>query len=557
MQGRMSDSNSAGRDDTDLQRDLLSLVEEIERILKRRAFDEPLPECRTELGKRFRSALSKMSELLRDHSIKMIALVEALAGANRLYSEKIEELSSMRRVSDALSSTLDLGETCRLASEVLAEETGADSCYLFLVDEQTDVPVLRAVKTNSETAAAFFSMDAPGVDPLVLELATRAVSACEPVISSGVDESAGGSAGLGQLVCLPLLASGRPIGAVALVGPSGSGPRPYAGRIIGILASQIAAALVHSHLYAKLAMAQKVQTIVETAVTVNHQINNPLSVVLSSVGILRRQMAKADLDEIEPRLEDIEKAVSEVQEATQKLASIVSPVVEEYANGTKMISLTDSDTSFSVSKGEFLKKYKALLEQMRHDAEERSGYEPARTESIAHIGGILGNKIGLSEAELEDLRMLCLWHDIGVEAVDEKILRKPATLDNEEMLNIKEHPAISEQLLRPVHGPSGFVKLVRHHHEDVNGEGYPDKLPGAKLVLSVRIHRVVEAYIAMRSDRPFRPAMEPQQAQNELIRCAGLQFDPSVVEEFLALLRERPALEELCSHKLLDTTEED
>ncbi len=556
MQGRMSDSNSAGRDDTDLQRDLLSLVEEIERILKRRAFDEPLPECRTELGTRFRSALSKMSELLRDHSIKMIALVEALAGANRLYSEKIEELSSMRRVSDALSSTLDLGETCRLASEVLAEEAGADSCYLFLVDEETEAPVLRALKTNAETAAVFFSKDAPGAEPSVLELAIRAVNTCEPVISSGADEPVGASAGLGQLVCLPLLASGRPIGAVTLVG-SGSGPRPYAGRILGILASQIAAALVHSHLYAKLALAQKVQTIVETAVAVNHQINNPLSVVLSSVGVLRRQMVKDDLNEIEPRLEDIEKAVSEVQEATQTLASIISPVVEEYANGTKMISLTDSDTSSSVSRGEFLKKYKALLEQMRHDAEKRSGYEPARTESIAHIGSILGNKIGLSEAELEDLKMLCLWHDIGVEAIDEKILRKPATLDNEEMLNIKEHPAISEQLLRPVHGPSGFVKLVRHHHEDLNGQGYPDKLPGAKLPLSVRIHRVVEAYIAMRSDRPFRPAMEPQQAQNELVRCAGLQFDLSVVEEFLALLRERPGLEELCSHKLQDTREDD
>lgn len=553
----MSDNSSTLLSNAELQRDLLSLVEEVERVLKRRAFDESLSECRTELGNRFRSALSETWVLLRDHSVKMIALVEALAGANRLYSEKIEELSSMRRVSDVLSSTLDLGETCRLASEVLADETGADSCYLFLVDEETRVPVLRAMKKGSETAATFFSRAAPGVEPVVFELAARAVNTCEPVVGTGADESVGGSAGLGQLVCLPLLASGRPIGAVTLVGSLGSGPRPYAGRILGILASQIAAALVHSHLYAKLAVAQKVQTIVETAVTVNHQINNPLAVVLSSVGVLRGQLPKPNLDEIEPRLRDIEKAVSEVQEATQKLASIISPVVEEYANGTKMISLTASDTSCYVSRGEFLNKYKALLEQMRHDAEERSGYEPARTESIAYIGGILGERIGLSSAELEDLRMLCLWHDIGVEAIDEKILRKPATLDNEEMLNVQEHPKISEQLLRPVHGPCGFVKLVRHHHEDVNGKGYPDKLSGAKLPLPVRIHRVVEAYVAMRSDRPFRPAMGPQQAQNELMRCAGLQFDPSVVEDFLGLLLERPGLEELCSHRLQDVEQED
>ncbi len=549
-QGQMSENDSPLRSDTDERRDFLGLVEEIERVLMRRAFDEALPECRTELGKRFRSVLTKMYELLRDHSIKMIALVEALAGANRLYSEKIEELSSMRRVSDALSSTLDLSETCRLASEVLAEEAGVDSCYLFLVDEQTKAPILRAAKTSLEAAATFFTEDAPEVEPLVLELVTRAVGMCEPVVSSGADAITGGQAGARQLMCLPLLASGGPIGAVALVGSSGSDPGLHASRILGILAGQIAAALVHSYLYAKLAVAQKVQTIVETAVTVNHQINNPLSVVLSSVGMLRRQMAMDNLDDIEPRLGDIEKAVSEVQEATRKLSSIISPVVEEYANGIKMISLTKSDTSSPASRGEFLKKYESLLEQMRQDAEERSGYEPARTESIAHIGGILGKKIGLSEVELEDLKMLCLWHDIGVEGIDEKILRKPAPLDNEEMRNVKEHPEISERLLRPVHGPSGFVKLVRHHHEDVNGEGYPDKLPGAKLPLSVRIHRVIEAYVAMRSDRPFRPAMTSQEAQNELIRCAGLQFDPSVVEEFLALLRERPGLEELCSLEL-------
>ncbi|MBN1593095.1 MAG: HD domain-containing protein, partial [Candidatus Coatesbacteria bacterium] len=353
-----------------------------------------------------------------------------------------------------------------------------------------------------------------------------------------------------SIVCLPLLATGNPIGAIALIGSSSNDPGPHAGRILGILAGQIATSLVHSNLYAKLAMAQKVQTIVETAVTVNHQINNPLSVVLSSVGMLRRQMAVGENDEVESRLANIERAVSDVQEATQKLASIISPVVEEYANGIRMIDLAKSDSSPPVSRDEFLKKYAALLEQMRQDAEERSGYEPARTESIAHIGAILGQKIGLSEVELKDLRMLCLWHDIGIEGIDEKILRKPAPLDNEEMKNIQVHPMISERLLRPVHGPDGFVKLVRHHHEDVNGEGYPDKLSGSKLPHAVRIHRVVEAYVAMRSDRPFRPAMGPSEARNELIRCSGLQFDPAVVEEFLDLLRERPGLEEVCAHQL-------
>ncbi|HUT03625.1 MAG TPA: HD domain-containing phosphohydrolase, partial [bacterium] len=82
---------------------------------------------------------------------------------------------------------------------------------------------------------------------------------------------------------------------------------------------------------------------------------------------------------------------------------------------------------------------------------------------------------------------------------------------------------------------------------------YPDRLSGAQLPLTLRIHRVVEAYVAMRSDRPFRPALNSQQARNELMEYAGVQFDSDVVERFLALLQEQPALDDLCSHRLFSS----
>lgn len=542
--------------DEQLAQELLRILDKAEKLLKRRAFDEPFPECDTALGKRLAAILTEMSTTIRDHSLKMIALVEALAGANRLYSEKIEELSSMRRVGDALSSTLDVGETCRLATDVLVEEAGAEASYLFLVDENTKRPVLRAAKQSFDTPAIFFAKGESDVDPTILDMAVKAIELGEPVVS-GVDDSLDLPTPGKQTVCLPLLASAQPIGAIALVGSSETGLRPYAGRILGILSNQIAAALVHSHLYAKLAIAQKVQTIVETAVAVNHQINNPLSVVLMSVSMLRREIEDGSSPSPTARLGEIEQAVYEVQNAVEKLATIVDPVVEEYADGIKMISLEASDSSSSVSQEEFLESYRALLEQMRLDAEEKAGYEAARTDAIAHISKILGKRLGLSQMELEDLEMLCLWHDIGIEAIDEKILRKPCELEQHEIEDIREHPEISEQLLRPVHGHRRFIKLIRHHHEDVNGDGYPDKLPSSKLPLSVRIHRVVEAYVAMRSDRPFRSAMHAEEAQKELVRCAGLQFDPSIVSQFLTLLRELPDIDVICSSRDCNGTDED
>ncbi|MCD6327210.1 HD domain-containing protein, partial [bacterium] len=276
------------------------------------------------------------------------------------------------------------------------------------------------------------------------------------------------------------------------------------------------------------------------------QINNPLAVVLSSVSIMR-QFAKDGLfDGIETKCESIEVAVLESEEALKKLSTIVEPAVSEYADGIGMINVAESFSDPSPKQGEFLEKYDQLLQRMRQDADLKSGYEVSRTESIADIGSILGERMGLSEEQLEDLRMLCLWHDVGVEAIDEKILRKPTELTDREMMNIKEHPKISEALLKPLHKKKSFLDLIRHHHEDMNGEGYPDKMSGLSLPLSIRIHRVVEAYVAMRSQRPFRAAMTLQEAQDELLRCSGLQFDPAVVKQFIDLLRERPEINELC-----------
>jgi len=520
----------------ELTEDVRSLVDAVSGVLKRRSFETRLPEAHTDLGRRLKAVLEEMAGILRDHSAKMIALVEALAGANRLYSEKIEELSSMRRVGDALGSTLDVGETCRVAVEVLAEEVGADACFLYLIDEESGKLVLQASKTDADAPATLASGNLAPTQLPGYDLAVRAARDGEPVVQV-IDAD--------QAVCLPLVAGGKPIGVVTLIGPADNGLQPFGRRILGIIANQIAAALMHSQLYSRLIKAEKVHTIVETVVAVNHQINNPLAVVLSTVEILKTLVNQGSVENFQEKLGQIESAVYEVQDAISKLANIVEPVVEEYANGTRMISIQGSQSD-SGHEAQFLARYRKLLERMREDAELRSGYEPRRPESMAVICEMLGSRMGLSAPELEELRMLCLWHDVGVEAIDEKILKKPSKLSEDELQSIREHPIVSQQLLRPLDPRSRVSELIRHHHEDVNGAGYPDRLDGAQLPLLLRIHRVVEAYIAMRSERPFRPAMDPKQAQEELIRCSGLQFDPEVVKAFLHLLAERPEVDELC-----------
>ena len=156
------------------------------------------------------------------------------------------------------------------------------------------------------------------------------------------------------------------------------------------------------------------------------------------------------------------------------------------------------------------------------------------------MGAALGKRIELTDSQQSNLSLLCLLHDIGKIGIPLEILNKPGRLTPEEWKILQSHTekgykiASSNNELREIAGD------IRHHHERWDGKGYPDGLSRETIPLLARIIAVVDAYDAMTNDRSYRRAKSPADAIQELRRCAGSQFDPFIVSEFIQMLKENP-----------------
>lgn len=159
------------------------------------------------------------------------------------------------------------------------------------------------------------------------------------------------------------------------------------------------------------------------------------------------------------------------------------------------------------------------------------------------VGAELGKRIGLSDHQQSQLSLLCLLHDIGKIGIPLEILNKPGKLTADEWAILQTHARKGYEIASSNNELRGIADEIRHHHERWDGTGYPDGLSRESIPLLSRIIAVVDAYDAMTNNRCYRRAMAPEDAIAELRRCAGSQFDPFIVSEFIQLLREHPQMQ--------------
>jgi HD-GYP domain-containing protein (c-di-GMP phosphodiesterase class II) len=148
----------------------------------------------------------------------------------------------------------------------------------------------------------------------------------------------------------------------------------------------------------------------------------------------------------------------------------------------------------------------------------------------------VGLRLGMREHELSALRQAATLHDIGELGVPEAILNKPGPLTEEERPAIERHPLIGEGILSPLEFLADAIPLVRAAHERWDGSGYPDGLAGEEIPLGARVLLACDAYEAMTTARPYRPALSRADAEIELRRVAGSQLDPRAVEALIETL---------------------
>jgi HD-GYP domain-containing protein (c-di-GMP phosphodiesterase class II) len=153
---------------------------------------------------------------------------------------------------------------------------------------------------------------------------------------------------------------------------------------------------------------------------------------------------------------------------------------------------------------------------------------------LAEWGMRVGQELGLEEAELQNLEVAALLHDIGKVGVPDSILRKPGRLDPEEYALMKKHSEYGWAVLRMLPGFERAALDILHHHESFDGKGYPAGLKGAEIPVVSRIVCVIDAFDAMVSSRPYRIGLPYEEAVRRLNEASGTQFDPTVVKSFLS-----------------------
>jgi HD-GYP domain-containing protein (c-di-GMP phosphodiesterase class II) len=166
----------------------------------------------------------------------------------------------------------------------------------------------------------------------------------------------------------------------------------------------------------------------------------------------------------------------------------------------------------------------------------RDGSTGEHSAWVVELACRLGQRLGLSDAELRELEYAARLHDIGKLGVPDSILHKPAPLSPREWKHVRGHAAWGAQLLARVQGLESVARIVRHHHERYDGTGYPDGLAGEEIPFASRILAVADSYVAMTEDRRYRQALPRPAAVRELRRNRGTQFDPHAVDALLELL---------------------
>jgi diguanylate cyclase (GGDEF)-like protein len=171
--------------------------------------------------------------------------------------------------------------------------------------------------------------------------------------------------------------------------------------------------------------------------------------------------------------------------------------------------------------------------------EEQSGDLVRHLSRVARLAGRTAARLGMSADEISRIRLAAELHDIGKAAVPRVILEKRGPLDANELAYLRQHSVIGERILAAAPALMNIAPLVRATHERADGEGYPDGLHLAQIPMGARVIAVVDAFDAMTSVRAYQKVRPDREARAELMRASGTQFDPAVVDAFIAVLDER------------------
>lgn len=178
------------------------------------------------------------------------------------------------------------------------------------------------------------------------------------------------------------------------------------------------------------------------------------------------------------------------------------------------------------------------VETLIRTMQAKDKYTSGHSTRVSRFSLLIAEKLGLNSKEKHQLYLASVLHDIGKIGLPDKLLLRPGKLTAEEMELVKQHPALGVSMIKSLGEMQEIVPLILHHHEAIDGSGYPDGLTGDEIPLISRIVAAADTYDAITSDRPYRKGRSREEAIQELKRVSGIKLDPRVVSAFLEVLRE-------------------
>jgi len=178
----------------------------------------------------------------------------------------------------------------------------------------------------------------------------------------------------------------------------------------------------------------------------------------------------------------------------------------------------------------------SLINNLKHKLEEITFETTAHYERLMNLSLMIADKIGLSDLEKEELKLLCEFHDIGKIGIPKSILQKEDSLDSAEWEDLKRHSEIGYHIIKGAKKNLAVNDLILIHHERWDGKGYPGFLKDEDIPIVVRVFSIADAYEAMVNDRPYKNRISKKEALNEIKEKSGTQFDPRLANLFIELM---------------------